>query len=267
MLSLVSRKGLASLGALAAVAVLGTTSASAAHTKSTAGSKIFNVTNLVSDGTFTAVATDAALVNGWGLSASADLAVVVSNNGTNTSTLYNGAGTKTPLTVAVPGGPTGTVAERTPTDFADQPERRQRRLAVPVRDRGRHDPRLGADRQRRRRRSSASTTRPQGRSTRASRPLTTGSTRPTSTTRVSTSSTRRSSRSPLATRSRTRRSPRAGRRSGSRRSNGNIFVTYAQQDKAQEDESRAAASATSTSSRPTARSSRRSPRRARRTPR
>ena len=40
-----------------------------------------------------------------------------SNNGTNTSTLYSGAGTKAALTVAVPGGPTGTVFNGSAADF------------------------------------------------------------------------------------------------------------------------------------------------------
>ena len=69
-----------------------------------------------------------------------------SNNATNTSTLYNGAGTKSPLVVAVPGGPTGTIANANAADFADQPERRHGLVALPVLDRGRDDPRLGADR-------------------------------------------------------------------------------------------------------------------------
>jgi uncharacterized protein (TIGR03118 family) len=114
----ISRKGLVSACALAAVAVLGTTSAGAAHSRSAAGSKIFNVTNLVSDGVISAVATDPALVNGWGLSATATSPWWVSNNGTNTSTLYNGAGTKSATVVTVPGGPTGTVANTSTTDFA-----------------------------------------------------------------------------------------------------------------------------------------------------
>ena len=47
----------------------------------------------------------------------ADVAVVGSNNGTTTSTLYNGSGGKQALTVAVPGGPTGTVFNGVATDF------------------------------------------------------------------------------------------------------------------------------------------------------
>src|SRR6476659_10132382 len=57
----------------------------------------------------TALRADASLVNGWGLSAGPTTPWGTSNNGTNTSTLYNGAGVKSALTVSVPGGPTGTV--------------------------------------------------------------------------------------------------------------------------------------------------------------
>ena len=79
----------------------------------------YNVYPLVSDsGGSTAPLTDTSLVNGWGLSATATSPWWVSNNKTNTSTLYSGVGSKTALTVAVPGGPTGTVANPTTTDFA-----------------------------------------------------------------------------------------------------------------------------------------------------
>jgi uncharacterized protein (TIGR03118 family) len=92
----------AALGALA----LFTLAATGAHGT---GSLIFNPQNLVSDGSFTAVVTDASLVNAWGLSAGPTTPWWVTNNGTNTSTLYNGAGTKSATVVTVPGGPTGTV--------------------------------------------------------------------------------------------------------------------------------------------------------------
>jgi uncharacterized protein (TIGR03118 family) len=49
------------------------------------------------------------LVNAWGLAASPTGPWWVANNGTNTSTLYNGAGEKIDLTVTVPGAPTGEV--------------------------------------------------------------------------------------------------------------------------------------------------------------
>jgi uncharacterized protein (TIGR03118 family) len=70
----------------------------------------FNVYPLIGDAPGgTAPRADASLVNGWGLSAGPTTPWWTSNNGTNTSTLYNGAGVKSALTVSVPGGPTGTV--------------------------------------------------------------------------------------------------------------------------------------------------------------
>jgi uncharacterized protein (TIGR03118 family) len=71
---------------------------------------IYNVHRLVADSAATqAAATDASLVNAWGLTAGPTTPWWTGNNGTNTSTLYNGAGSKVPLTVAVAGSPTGTV--------------------------------------------------------------------------------------------------------------------------------------------------------------
>jgi uncharacterized protein (TIGR03118 family) len=78
---------------------------------------VFSVHDLVSDTSAAAPAADASLVNGWGLSAGPTTPWWVSNNGTNTSTLYNGSGAKQGLTVAVPGGPTGTVFSGSATDF------------------------------------------------------------------------------------------------------------------------------------------------------
>src|SRR5437870_1512035 len=95
------RRVLAAAIAVGAIAVFGVAGAGAA------GSKIFNPQNLVTDSsTFTAVVTDAALLNPWGLSATTTSPWWVANNGSNTSTLYNGAGTKSTTVVAVPGGPT-----------------------------------------------------------------------------------------------------------------------------------------------------------------
>jgi len=79
---------------------------------------IYSVHPLVSDSTaVSAPGTDASLVNGWGLSAGPTTPWWSSNNGTNTSTLYNGVGAKTALTVAVAGGPTGTVFNGNASDF------------------------------------------------------------------------------------------------------------------------------------------------------
>ena len=70
---------------------------------------VYSVQNLVSDTATTAPTTDPSLVNGWGLSAGPTTPWWTSNNGTNTTTLYNGSGAEQALTVDVPGGPTGTV--------------------------------------------------------------------------------------------------------------------------------------------------------------
>jgi hypothetical protein len=69
----------------------------------------FTVNALVSDQPGVAPVTDPDLVNPWGLTSSAGSPWWVSDNGTNKSTLYNGAGAKQGLIVSVAGGPTGTV--------------------------------------------------------------------------------------------------------------------------------------------------------------
>ena len=102
--------------ALASAAVLAVLAGSAG---ARATDDIFSVHALVSDGAATpAPGTDASLVNGWGLSAGPTTPWWASNNGTNTSTLYTGVGGKAALTVAVAGGPTGTVFNGKSTDFA-----------------------------------------------------------------------------------------------------------------------------------------------------
>jgi len=65
-------------------------------------------TDLVSD------ATDSDLVNAWGLTRSGGSPFWVSDEGTGKSTLYNGAGQKLGLVVAIPPAPNG-VAQGTPT--------------------------------------------------------------------------------------------------------------------------------------------------------
>jgi uncharacterized protein (TIGR03118 family) len=100
--------------ALAAVAVL--VAVGAAQGRESAS--IYTVHALVSDSSATpAPATDASLVNSWGLSAGPTTPWWAANNGTNTSTLYSGTGTKLPLTVSVPGSPTGTVFNGNAADF------------------------------------------------------------------------------------------------------------------------------------------------------
>jgi uncharacterized protein (TIGR03118 family) len=62
-------------------------------------------------------ATDATLVNAWGLVSGPGTPWWVSDNGTDKSTLYRADGTKVPLTVSVDGGPTGVVFNQAGTGF------------------------------------------------------------------------------------------------------------------------------------------------------
>jgi len=78
---------------------------------------VYSVQDLASDGATSAPTTDSNLVNGWGLSAGPTTPWWASNNGTNTTTLYNGSGAKQALTVSVPGAPTGTVFNGNASDF------------------------------------------------------------------------------------------------------------------------------------------------------
>ena len=81
----------------------------------------YTVHNLVSDQAGVADHQDPNLVNAWGIAANSTSPWWVSNNGTDTSTLYNGAGVAqfppTPLVVSVSGGPTGTVANTNGSAF------------------------------------------------------------------------------------------------------------------------------------------------------
>jgi uncharacterized protein (TIGR03118 family) len=87
------------------------------HARS-AASNTYSVQRLLSDSNGTpATSTDPSLVNGWGLSAGPTTPWWVSDNGTNESTLYSGTGGKVPLTVSVPGGPSGTVFNGNAADF------------------------------------------------------------------------------------------------------------------------------------------------------
>jgi uncharacterized protein (TIGR03118 family) len=75
----------------------------------------YTATPLVSDQAGMAPTVDSNLKNAWGISAGPVTPWWVANNGTDTSTLYDAAGTPfplppaAPLVVAVPGAPTGTV--------------------------------------------------------------------------------------------------------------------------------------------------------------
>jgi len=101
------------LGATLAVALAtaGTAAGAVRHAKGGG----YAVTPLVSDQAGVAPTMDPNLVNGWGISAGPATPWWVSNEGTDTSTLYDGAGTRFPpppngpLVVKVAGGPTGTV--------------------------------------------------------------------------------------------------------------------------------------------------------------
>jgi uncharacterized protein (TIGR03118 family) len=95
-----SRLVTAALAMVAALLVVGSAAGGIAD-------DVFTVHDLISDAS--TATTDTSLVNGWGLTAGPTTPWWVSNNATNTSTLYSGTGAKVPLTVAVPGGPTGTV--------------------------------------------------------------------------------------------------------------------------------------------------------------
>ncbi len=103
------------LGLLAAgsLAIAATPLAAAAHGDD--NDSTFVQTNLVSDVPGWAPIVDASLVNAWGMSFGPTTPVWVSNNGSDSTTLYHGATlgnpfAKVPLTVAIPdGAPTGQV--------------------------------------------------------------------------------------------------------------------------------------------------------------
>jgi uncharacterized protein (TIGR03118 family) len=80
------------------------------------------VTNLVSDGFVPAPTIDPDLVNPWGLASAPGSPIWVNDNGTGVTTLYNGAGTKIPLTVKVfpndgSAAPTGQVFNTSAASF------------------------------------------------------------------------------------------------------------------------------------------------------
>src|SRR5206468_1587644 len=74
-----------------------------------ATSSPYTSTNLVGDMAGAAAQVDPHLVNAWGLVAGPSTPWWVSNNGTSSSTLYDGTGAVLPLVVTVPGAPTGIV--------------------------------------------------------------------------------------------------------------------------------------------------------------
>ncbi|GJI94085.1 hypothetical protein RugamoR57_08030 [Duganella caerulea] len=70
---------------------------------------LFNVSKLVGDTAGSAAQTDAKLVNAWGIAFNPTGFVWVANNGSATSTLYDGNGVPQALVVATPPAPTGIV--------------------------------------------------------------------------------------------------------------------------------------------------------------
>ena len=108
-------RSVTAVGAVAGALAIGL--AAPAGAAPTSHGNHFRVERLVADQPRHAMTTDSDLVNAWGLAASPVSPVWVSNNGTSTSTLYQGATapgtpiTKVPLTVSIPGGgaPTGVV--------------------------------------------------------------------------------------------------------------------------------------------------------------
>jgi len=102
---------LAAKRALAASAALGLLIAAAAPAaaRNINAENLYSVHNLISDGSVPGTVTDTHLVNGWGITAGPTTPWWVANNGTDSSTLYNGDGTIRPLVVSVHNAPTGTV--------------------------------------------------------------------------------------------------------------------------------------------------------------
>lgn len=100
------------LGIAAAFAFAGAAFAATA----TAGGFTYRQHNLVSDGFIAADHLDPNLVNAWGVTFNPTGAVWVANNGTGTSTLYDGSGNAIPLVVQIPSP--GTDNGGTPTGIA-----------------------------------------------------------------------------------------------------------------------------------------------------
>jgi uncharacterized protein (TIGR03118 family) len=120
-----SRPGRHGLGRLRSALVLGLVAALAALAPAAGAAaaqpgNAYHQTNLVSDLPGMAQLTDPDLVNPWGMSASPTSPVWVSDNGTDKATLYRGFVNgspiqKVPLVVNIPGGaPTGQVFNPTP---------------------------------------------------------------------------------------------------------------------------------------------------------
>jgi len=84
-------------------------------------STTFSLTRLVSDVAAGNATVDPQLVNAWGLAFNPTGFVWVANNGSNTSTLYDGNGVAQTLVVNTPDAPTGIVHNGSNTDFTQTP--------------------------------------------------------------------------------------------------------------------------------------------------
>ena len=82
--------------------------AAALFAAGTASAQRYIQHNLVSDVPGLAAFTDPNLVNAWGIASSPSGPIWVANNGTGTSTVYEGNGKARPLVVAIPPAPTNT---------------------------------------------------------------------------------------------------------------------------------------------------------------
>lgn len=107
---------------LVSVAALGLALAAAAPVAAISPHSAYDVTVLVSDNGVGGSRTDTNLVNAWGLTRTGGSPWWVADNGMDVSTLYTGAGVPapspaTPLVVSVPTRPTGTVANTSPVGF------------------------------------------------------------------------------------------------------------------------------------------------------
>jgi uncharacterized protein (TIGR03118 family) len=83
----------------------------------------FSMSRLVTDGSMAAATTDTHLINPWGIVFAPGAPVWLANNGTQSSTLYDGTGRQQALVVTIPPGlngnadPTGIVFNGSTTDF------------------------------------------------------------------------------------------------------------------------------------------------------
>jgi uncharacterized protein (TIGR03118 family) len=107
------RLSIAAVGLVAAILA----AAAVAATK-TSGENAYVVHNLVSDVRGAADHVDPKLVNAWGLTSTAVSPWWVADNGSDSSTLYQGGGTKVSFEIQVHNAPTGAVANPNPgTNF------------------------------------------------------------------------------------------------------------------------------------------------------